>query len=517
MTYLTIPICGKDLQSCKEQISKAVSAGAEMLELRTDYVVSFDNDKLEELISAGKKTDLPIIVTSRDASQGGQNNLPALLRKQILIEAVKCGADLIDCEFANFIREDFGEDIKKALKENTKTKLILSEHNFKEPFEDLAEIYEEMYSVYPSAIAKIAYKANHINDCFAAFDIMHEYGKNAIAICMGEAGIISRIVAKKLGGFLTFASIEEKQGTAPGQVSIEKMKNLYRFDTINKDTKFFGVIADPVGHSISPAVHNACFAAKNINAVYLPLLVSSGKLEFDAFLNNITSRPWLGFKGFSVTIPHKVNALEYAQEKGEQIDPVAVRIGAVNTLIVGINERINGCNTDYAGAMDALTGAMGISRKQLKGKTIACLGAGGVARAIVAGLADVGAKITIYNRTVEKAQGLAHEFECHFAGIDEIQNLNADIIINCTSIGMYPKVNDSPLPAECLKSSQTVFDTVYNPFETQLLRDAKKAGAKIVNGAEMFICQAEEQFKMFAQTDCPMDVIRKAVLKALNL
>jgi len=505
------------LNTCREQISSAVNAGAEMLELRTDYIQSLDSGKLQELIAAGKKTGLPIIVTCRDASQGGQNNLPAPLRKQMLIEAVKNGADLIDCEFANFIKEDFGEDIKKVLEENKKTKLILSEHNFKEPFDDLAEIYEEMYSVYPDAIAKTAYQANHINDCFAAFDVMREYGEKAIAICMGQAGIISRIITKKLGGFLTFASIGDNQGTAPGQVSIDKMNNLYRFDTINKGTELFGVIADPVGHSISPAVHNACFAAKKINAVYLPLFVSGGKSEFDNFLNNITSRPWLGFKGFSVTIPHKVNALEYAQEKGEQIDPVAVRIGAVNTLVIGINERINGCNTDYAGALDALTGAMGISRKQLKGKTVGCFGAGGVARAIVAGLADVGAKITIYNRTVEKAQGLAHEFECHFASIDEIQNLNADIIINCTSIGMHPNVNESPISAEHLKSTQTVFDTVYNPFETQLLQDAKKAGAKIVNGAEMFIYQAAEQFKLFAQTDCPTDVIRKAVLKALNL
>lgn len=487
-----------------------------MLELRSDYLNALDVNKLKELIAEAKNTNLPFIVTCRDEKEGGQNNLPASLRKQILVEAVKNGADLIDCEFANFIKEDFSSEIKKALAEHKKTKLILSVHNFKEPFENLTEIYEEIYTVRPDAIAKTAYKANHINDCFAAFDILHEYGQKAIAICMGENGIISRIIAKKLNAFLTFAALDENQQTAPGQLSPQAMKKLYRFETINKDTEFFGVIADPVGHSISPAVHNACFEAVSYNGVYLPLLVKGGKLEFDEFLNNIMSRPYLNFKGLSVTIPHKVNALEYTHSKGEYIEPPAVQIGAVNTLTVGKTGRIVGSNTDCSGAMDALTAAMGISRKQLKGKTAACLGAGGAARAVIAGLVNEGAKVTIYNRTPQKAQGLAKEFNCHFAGNDELKNLDAEIIINCTSIGMYPNVNESPLPCDCLKPSQTVFDTVYNPMETLLLKQAKQAGAKTVCGAEMFIGQAAEQFKMFTHIDCPMDIMRKTVLQTLT-
>lgn len=515
MTYLAIPISGKDIKSCKEQIDAAAKAGAEVLELRTDYLIDLDINKLKELIYSARKPGLSIIVTCRDPRQGGQNNLPALLRKQILVEAVKSGADLIDCEFINFVK-DFEDDLKKALAENKKTKLILSEHNFKEPFDNLAEIYEEIYSIYPDVIAKTAYQVNHINDCFAALDILHEYREKAIAICMGESGIISRILAKKLRAFLTFASTEEYTQTAPGQITVEKIKNLYRYDSIDKNTEFFGVIADPVGHSISPQVHNACFAVKRMNKVYLPLRVIGGQAEFNYFLDNITARKWLDFKGFSVTIPHKVSALEFAQKKGEYIEPVAVQIGAVNTLVVGANERISGFNTDYAGAMDALTETMGISKKQLKGKSVAVLGAGGVARAIAAGLVDVGAKITIYNRTLSKAEGMAKDFKCHSAGEDEIKNTDAEIIINCTSIGMYPKTDASPLPKECIKTSMTVFDTVYNPLETKLLKEAKHAGAKTVNGAEMFINQAAEQFKMFTQTDCPVEEMRKAVLDALT-
>ena len=515
MTYLAVPIAAKDLKSCKEHIAAACKAGAEMLELRTDFIEGLDTNKLKELIAAAKQTSLPIIVTCRDTAQGGQNNLPAPLRRQILTEAVKLGADLIDCEFANFLKEDFGQTIKKALAENKKTKLILSEHNFKEPIENLYEIYEEIYSVFPDAIAKTAYQAKHINDCFDAFDILREYGDKAIAICMGRFGIISRIIAKKLNAFLTFASIAEDQATAEGQLTIEKMKNLYRYDSINSDTELFGVIADPVEHSISPAVLNACFAAEKMNKVYLPLLVTDGQAGFDEFLDSITARVWLNFRGFSITIPHKVSALEYSQKKGEYIEPVAIQIGAVNTLVIGVNERITGFNTDYAGAMNALTEAMG-TKKPLYNKIAAVIGAGGAARAIVAGLVDAGAKVTIYNRTVSKAQELAEDFKCRFAALEKIEETDAQIIVNCTSVGMYPKIEASPVPAKYLKPSMVVFDTVYNPLETLLLKQANQADAKTVMGSEMFIGQAAEQFKLFTHKDCPMDVLRKTTIKALS-
>ena len=516
MTYLAIPISGRDLQNCKQQITAASKTGAEMLELRTDFIEGLDTNKLAELAKAAKETHLPIIVTCRDAAQGGQNNLPAPLRRQILVEAIKLGADYIDCEYSNFKQKEFGDSIKKTLAENEKTKLILSAHNFKEPFENLDSIYEQMFTDFPDAIAKTAYQAKHINDCFEAFDILKKYGNKAIAICMGQTGIISRIIAKKLDAFLTFASITEDQTTAQGQLTIEKMKNLYRWDSINSETELFGVIADPVEHSISPAVLNGCFAAEKMNKVYLPLLVTEGQAGFYEFLNNITARAWLNFRGFSVTIPHKVNALEYAQRKGEYIEPVAIQIGAVNTLIIGVNERITGFNTDYTGAMDALTEAMGIKRKQLYNNIAAVIGAGGAARAIIAGLVDAGARVIIYNRTVSKAQELAEDFECHSASLEKIIETDAQILINCTSVGMYPKIDASPVPANCLKPSMVVFDTVYNPLETLLLKQAKQAGAKTVYGSEMYIGQAAEQFKLFTHKDCPMDVLRKTTLKALS-
>ncbi|MFA6185783.1 MAG: shikimate dehydrogenase [Phycisphaerae bacterium] len=515
MTYLAIPISAKDLNACKEQIKTACAAGAEALELRTDYIESLDADKLAEVVCAAKQTKLPVIVTCRDPKEGGQNNLSPAVRMEILVKAVKLGVGFIDCEYENFKHGYFGGIIKKTLAENSKTKLIISAHNFKNKFENLSQIYEQIFTLCPAAIAKTAYQANHINDCFEAFDILQKHGKKTIAICMGQAGVVSRIIAKKLDAFMTFASIEDNAATAPGQLTIEQMKS-YRFDIINSETEFFGIIADPVAHSISPAVHNACFAAEKMNRVYLPLLVSGGQNDFNEFMDNITSRPYLDFKGLSITLPHKTSALEYAREKGEHIEPLAVKIGAVNTMTIGINERINAFNTDYAGAMDALTNAMGITRKQLHNKAVAVVGAGGAARAIIAGLVDVGAKVIIYNRTISRAHNLALEFGCHSEGLEGIKNLDAEIVVNCTSIGMYPEINASPVPAECLKSSMTVFDTVYNPMETLLLKQAKQANARTISGVEMFIGQAGEQFKHFTHTDCPMEILRKATLEKLS-
>jgi shikimate dehydrogenase len=159
---------------------------------------------------------------------------------------------------------------------------------------------------------------------------------------------------------------------------------------------------------------------------------------------------------------------------------------------------------------------MGIKRKQLHSKTVAVIGAGGAARAIIAGLVDVGAKVTIYNRTVSKAHSLASEFGCHSAGLEDIEKMDAQIVINCTSIGMSPNTDASPLPAKCFRKDMIVFDTVYNPLETLLLKQAKQAGVKTANGAEMFINQAAEQFKLFTHKDCPMEILRQTTFKSLG-
>ncbi len=258
-------------------------------------------------------------------------------------------------------------------------------------------------------------------------------------------------------------------------------------------------------------MHNQCFGHYNQNKVYLPLLVAGGKEQFDKFLNNITERPWLGFRGLSITIPHKTNALDYVVRSGGYVEPLTAKIGAANTLTVGLNERVSAYNTDAFAALDTLLSAMQISRVKLHGIGAAVIGAGGVARAVVAALDDIGAKMTIYNRTISKAKQLAEEFNCSCSPIDELPQVDAKVIINCTSIGMHPDVESSPVGQDILRAEMTVFDTVYNPLETKLLKQAGSIGCKTANGADMFIHQAAEQFRLFTGVRCDENIIREIV------
>jgi len=519
MAYLTVPIAAVSIEVARCQIKAAKAAGAEMLELRVDYLENLTTGLVKKIISEAKSntvSPMPVIVTCRDKRQGGWFEYPDRLRIEVLTEALAAGADFIDFEYEKFLVEQNQQKLKQALLQSPKAGLVISAHNFKTKFADIDQLYWDILRVYPNAIPKLVYTAGHINDCFEGFDLLHRTKGRRIVFCMGEAGFISRVIAKKLGSFVTFASIDDKTTTAPGQLTIERFKKLFRADSINSETSLYGVIADPVAHSMSPAVHNTGFADMAANKVYLPLWVEGGKEQFDRFLDNIIAREWLGFAGFSVTIPHKQNALAYVKARQGFVEPLAEKIGAVNTILIGASGKLSTYNTDYSAALDAITSKMGVTRADLEGLTVAVIGAGGVARALVAGLTDAGAKIKIYNRTVEKAEKLAADFNCEFGGLDELPKVNAKLLINCTSIGMHPDVEATPFPKQYLKNDMTVFDTVYNPVETLFLRQAKKTGAETISGLEMFVNQALAQFRLFTGTDADAELVRRTVMKELN-
>jgi len=518
-TKLAVPIAAKDLDTAKGQVKKSLAAGAEMLELRTDYLECLSADLVNNLIAFVKSDSdkrLPIIVTCRDKRQGGVMDYPQQLRVDVLTSALKAGAEFIDFEYDNYLSMEVQEKIRLALSRSSRGRLILSAHNFETRFANIGKLYRDILAVCPEAIPKLVYKANHINDCFEAFDLLHQTSGERIVFCMGEAGLISRIIAKKLNSFVTFASIDDQSATAPGQLTIEQFKKLYRYDYIKSDTELFGVIAEPVAHSLSPAIHNACFAEKLMNKLYLPLLVKGGQQEFDSFLHSALFRKWLNFGGFSVTIPHKQNALNFTRVNQDFIEPLAEKIGAVNTLVISTGGKLSAYNTDYSAALDAITSTLGISRADLKDMPVAIIGAGGVARAIVAGLSDAGAKIKIYNRTVTRGEKLAAEFNCDFAPLDDLKNIDAKLLINCTSIGMYPNVDATSIPQEYLKKGMAVFDTVYNPSKTLLLKEAKKKRAKTIDGISMFVNQGLAQFKLFTNTDGNAELMRKIVCNCLS-
>ena len=516
MTILAVVISADTVEQALGQIEQAKREGAEGIELRMDYLHSPETSAAAELVRSVHKQKLPVVATCRDRAQGGANEWPAEKRIEMLEAALDAGADFADCEFSHYVRRPVQTRIQSALQRNPKARLILSSHDFSGPFEDLNELYESIVTVCPQAVPKLVYTARHINDCFEGFDLLRSKDRDAIVLAMGPAGQISRVLAKKLNGFVTYAALDEPQATAPGQITLRQMKKLYRWEAINDQTELFGVIGCPVSHSLSPAVYNACFKAAGLDILYLPFLVEGGGAEFEAFMHAVLHRPWLRVGGFSVTIPHKTHALNFANREGNFVENLPEVIGAVNTLKIGFNGIVSGYNTDCDGAMDALSETLGIGRHELHNVKVAVLGAGGAARAVAAGLVDVGARVTVYNRTVSKARSLAREFRCKAAPLEDIRQTDAEVIINCTSIGMVPNVDASPVPAEVFSSEITAFDTVYNPLKTRFLQEAETAGAKTVSGAEMFIRQAIAQYRHFVGTDPDEKLIRKVVLSCLQ-
>lgn len=512
MTYLAVPIAAKTLQEAEEQIQAAVAAGAELLELRTDYLVHLSVELALGVIDAARQLapGLPIIVTCRDYQQGGTLRHPNDLRTDVLTAAVRAGADFIDVEYENFISVAIGSKISLAISTGMGTRLILSDHNFQTKFRNITKHYWEIANVFSGAIPKLVYSAHHINDCFDILDLQHGARSEMIAFCMDEPGFMTRILTKKFYGLVTFANIGAKTATAPGQPTVEQLRDLYRWDSIDAQTEFYGVIGDPIAHSLSPAVHNACFNGAGLNKVYVPLLVAGEQADFNAFMDNILSRPWLGFKGFSVTIPHKESALNYVKSKGGVIDPLAERIGAANTIIIN-GSKLSAYNTDCIAAIDAITAGLGIDKAGLRKMPVAVIGAGGGARAVVAGLADADAKVKIYNRTVERAKHLAGDFKCDYDSLDSIHKLKEKLIVNCTSIGMHPHIDASPVDVKLLQKHMAVFDTVYTPPETLLLKHARQTGCKTISGVDMFLKQAAEQFKLFTGREANAGIMKKVL------
>jgi 3-dehydroquinate dehydratase/shikimate dehydrogenase len=347
--------------------------------------------------------------------------------------------------------------------------------------------------------------------------------KPTIALCMGEAGLMSRVLAPKFGGFLTFASDAEGAGTAPGQPTARELRDLYRFGAIGPATRVFGVIGWPVAHSRSPAFHNARFAEADYDGVYLPLPVPGEWEHFKATVGALVDHEKLDFSGASVTLPHKEHLVRFVQERGGTVDADAAWLGAANTLVVHPHgspdaQRLFATNTDMPAAVGVLSAALATRGVALEGARVAVLGAGGVARAVAGGLALAGATVVVFNRTHAKAEGLATALSGRarangkptrvIAGNEEHFRCNAPrcecfhAFVNCTPLGMEggPDPKGSPMPDDAfLDDSVVVMDTVYAPKETPFLREARARGAVCVDGEAMFTKQAELQSALFMQ------------------
>jgi 3-dehydroquinate dehydratase/shikimate dehydrogenase len=526
MTHLCVAIFVHTAEQATADAARAAELGADLVEFRIDMV---SNDQIvRDIVS---RCVVPCIVTCRPEWEGGQSGYPDEQRLLLLQAGVEAGAAYWDVEFETLRRATLPD----ILLERT-AKSIVSSHDFTGRPPKLYNLIEEINRS-GGLITKVVWTARSIRDNIELFELLQSRSKSTIALCMGEAGLISRVLAKKFGGFLTFASLGTSDGTAPGQISIEQMKRLYRWDTIGFDTKVYGVVASPVAHSMSPAVHNAAFDRIGFDGVYLPMLVEPSYESFKAFMESFLAFEPLHLRGLSVTIPHKENALRYLQWKGAEIEELAQRIGAVNTIVIvpspgtprsprtrggwkgrGEGLSLYGYNSDHAAILDTITSALNITRDQLADLRVAVIGAGGTGRTAVAALAECGATVVVYNRTKERADALAAEFDGKVgkvvsARMEKLCDSCCHVFINTTSLGMHPNVDASPLgdrlPA--FTPETLVFDTVYNPMRTKLLEQAQQAGAKTVGGVEMFVRQAARQFELWTKQGAPIDVMRRAL------
>ncbi len=495
MTRLVASVFVESAADLDAMASRAWSQGADAIELRID---ALEGDPSEIATFLRRHPDRTWVVTCRGDAEGGQFSGTMSDRVARLIAATRETGAFVDFEFADFQRSDNIRQkvILAATSGNENERLILSSHHFDGPPSDVGDIYRQMRSSRDGAIAKIAYKADHTVDTFPALDLIREHGDKTVAIAMGEAGLWTRVLAKKLGAFATYASIGGEAETAPGQLEVCELTNLYRWAKINADTKVFGVVGDPVGHSLSPMLFNHWLTNQGIDAVYLPLRVGAGDDGFARFLDECAKRPWLDIGGLSVTIPHKEAALSWV---GDKTDAVSRRVGSANTIRFQ-NGIVTGHNTDCHAAVESLADALGSDRANLAGVSVDVLGAGGAARAILQGLSEHGCEMTIYGRDRAKVATLAEAFSCKGATWDDRLNCEGDILVNTTPIGMWPVVDESPMPLESLvgsRSCRLVFDLIYRPAKTKLLRDAASMGCKTLNGLDMFIRQAAMQFELW--------------------
>jgi len=334
-----------------------------------------------------------------------------------------------------------------------------------------------------------------------------------IPIAMGDIGVFTRILGRKFGAPFTYAGFNPERVFAAGMLQHGVLRHDFAYEQIDANTEVFGVMGDPIEQSLSPVVHNAAFRDLGLNMVMVPFLVPPSELP--NFFNELL---WLDIKGCSVTIPHKEAIVALLQQKEGAVE----RTGSCNTVVFKDGQRV-GYNTDYRAAMDsleiAMTGQEGSDEavSPLLDKQVLVIGAGGVARSIAFGLARRGAQVTITNRHDERATRLAEEIGCRSVTWSMRANTPADVVVNATPVGMHPNVDDTPLPPGAFsRPGMVVFDTIYHPGNTMMLKLARERGCKTVSGADMFIRQAAIQFKLYTGQEPPADLMQDALTLKLT-
>jgi 3-dehydroquinate dehydratase / shikimate dehydrogenase len=435
-----------------------------------------------------------IVITCRRAVNGGRFRGSVASQVEVLAKASSVGAHLVDLELesaAQLKPADFSRLRRSA-------NLILSFHDFRGT-KKLEETFAKMKQ-YPADFFKVVSTANSLYDNVVMMKFLeaHSHEHSMVGICMGEQGIISRVLAVRAGSQFTFAAANVGEETAPGQIAARTLRETYRIDQVDAATRVYGVAGDPIAHSLSPAMLNSAFRRENVNAVYLALHAKT----LDDLLACVNDIP---INGLSITMPYKEQILKHL----DKTDPLTTKIGACNTVVRAQDRKLYGFNTDVAGVVRPLE-----MRMRLPGLRVLVLGAGGSARAAVFGLKEKGADVSSLNRTAGPAQKLAKQARAKVVNRTMLKKLEFDVIINATPVGM--EGNRDPLPiSEAEMKARYFFDMVYTPAETRMIKIARAKGMHVILGSEMFVQQGARQFETWTGKPAPLLEMQRVVDFAL--
>ncbi len=495
MSKICVAITGATANEMLED-AESVARDNPFVELRLDTLNKPQSILTKLKAFAGLNRHVTIIATCRRTEGGGDFVGELFEQAEILEGAAKAGCQLIDVEIES--AESMRPADWKRLRASGAA-LILSYHDFSHT-RGLQKAFERMQQFEPE-FYKIVSTARSLADNAAVFELLerHADNTNLIAMAMGQPGIVSRLLGARTGSAFTFAAKAGGEETAPGQLSLDTLRSLYRLEEIDTATRVYGVAGDPIAHSLSPLMLNTAFRRERINAVFVPLETSKTS-DLLALLHRIP------LAGLAVTMPLKQEVLPALA----RMDELSVRIGACNTIVRSPDGRLFGFNTDAGAIIGPLE-----RRLSLKGARILVLGAGGAARAAVFGLKEKGAEVHILNRTIDSAKELAHDAKAKVFKRELLTKTDFDVVLNATPAGMHGNKVASLLEPDELRA-RLVFDMVYNPIETPLLRMAHEKGIAIIPGIDMFVHQGARQFEIWTGKPAPEAEMRRVVMHALR-
>jgi 3-dehydroquinate dehydratase / shikimate dehydrogenase len=462
---------------------------ADLYEIRGDLVRDLD------MLMILRARNRPLLFTCRCVSEGGRFPDADPRRRMVLLEAVKRGFDYVDVEYRSQYHD--------VMVEKAGSGLVVSYHDLEGTPEHLRSLYDRM-CVSGADIVKIVITPRSIADVGRLLALAEQVAKDGgpplVALGMGPLGAPTRLLAGRYDAPFTYASAAPGAEAAPGQIPAAVMSELYRVRAVGPSTRVYGILGQGVSRSLSPIIHNPAFAACGLDAIYIPL-------EAEALPSFVEAIPALGLAGFSVTRPYKVDIVSYLAE----VEELAAACGSVNTVVRRESDHsLVGSSTDGAGILAPL-----LKRAEVAGLNVVIIGAGGASRAAAFALQRKGAFVTVLARDPEKAAAVAQVADCGFDGLGAIADHTWDILINATPIGGVATVHATPVPTELHRRGSIVFDMVYVPQETRLLREARAAGCQTIGGLEMLLAQAEGQFEAWTKQAAPSDVMRQAVIDYL--